>query len=78
MVGAGGGVGLVLGTGAGAASPSGAAAAGTLRTLLTRSVSRDTECGPGRMDGWMDGEAGGDGGNQKNRLETVRRETKRE
>lgn len=55
MVGAGGGVGLVLGTGAGAASPSGAAAAGTLRTLLTRSVSRDTECGPGRMDGWRGG-----------------------
>lgn len=31
-----------------------------------------------RQDGWMDGEAGGDGANQKNRLETVRRETKRE
>lgn len=38
---AGGGVGLAQGTGAGAASPSGAGAAGTLRTLLTRSVSRD-------------------------------------
>lgn len=52
---AGEGVGLALGTSAGAASASGAdagaGAAGTLRTLLTRSVSRDTECRPGRMDG---------------------------
>lgn len=55
MVCAGGGVGLALCTGAGAASPSGAGATGTLRTLLTRSVSRDTECRPGEMDGWMDG-----------------------
>lgn len=53
MVGAGGGVGLVLGTGA--ASTSDAAAAGTLRTLLTRSVSRDTEWGPDQMDGWTNG-----------------------
>lgn len=50
MVCAGRGVGLAVGTGAGAASTSGAGAAGTLRTLLTRSVSRDTECRPGRMD----------------------------
>lgn len=42
MVCAGAGVGLALGTGAGAASASGVAAADTLRTLLTRSVSRDT------------------------------------
>lgn len=55
MVCACGGVGLALGTGAGAASTSGAGAAGALRTLLTRSVSRDTECSPGKMDGWMDG-----------------------
>ena len=55
MVWAGGGVGLAQGTGAGAASTSGAGAAGTLRTLLTKSVSRDTECRPGRQDGWMDG-----------------------
>ena len=66
---AGGGVGLALGTGAGAASPSGAGAAGALRTLLTRSVSRDTECHPGRMDGFVGGGEGG--GMQKNRLETV-------
>lgn len=48
MVGAGGGVGLAAG--AGVASASGAAGAGTLRTLLTRSVSRDTERRPGRRD----------------------------
>lgn len=53
MVCACGGVGLALGTGA--ASTSGAGAAGALRTLLTRSVSRDTECSPGKMDGWVDG-----------------------
>lgn len=47
---AGGGVGLALGTGAEAASGSGAGAAGALRTLLTRSVSRDTE-----KNGGMDG-----------------------
>lgn len=41
MVCAGGGVGLTQGTGAGAESASGAGAAGTRRTLLTRSVSRD-------------------------------------
>lgn len=52
MVGAGGGVGLALGASAGAASPSCAGGAGTLRTLLTRSVSRDTECRPGGLDGW--------------------------
>lgn len=51
VVGAGGGVGLVLGTGA--ASTSDAAAAGTLRTLLTRSVSRDTEW-ESRSNGRMD------------------------
>lgn len=34
------------------ASTSGAEAAGARRTLLTRSVSRDTGGGP---DGWMDG-----------------------
>lgn len=61
-----GGVGLALGTGAGAASTSGAGAAGALRTLLTRSVSRDTECSPGKMDGWM-----GDGGTHRNRLKTL-------
>lgn len=53
MVGAGGGVGLVPGTGAGAASTSGAGAAGTRRTLLTRSVSRDTGRGS-RQDGWVE------------------------
>lgn len=48
---AGGGAGLALGTGVGTASPSGAGAgAGTLRTLLTRSVSRDTGLG-----GWVNG-----------------------
>lgn len=51
MAGAGGWAGLALG--AGAASASGAAAAGTLRMLLTKSVSRDTACGPGRMGGLM-------------------------
>lgn len=51
MVCACGGVGLALGTGA--ASTSGAGAAGALRTLLTRSVSRDTECSPGKMGGWV-------------------------
>lgn len=56
MVGTGGGVGLVAGSGGGVASASGAAAAGTLRTLLTRSVSRDTERHPGREeDGWVGG-----------------------
>lgn len=53
MVCACGGVGLALGTGTGAASTSGAGATGALRTLLTRSVSRDTECSPGKMDGWV-------------------------
>lgn len=41
MVCEGGGAGLVLG----AVSPSGAAGGGALRTLLTKSVSRDTEGG---------------------------------
>lgn len=53
MVCAGGGVGLALGTDT--ASASGAGATGALRTLLTRSVSRDTERQPGRMDEWMGG-----------------------
>lgn len=57
MVCAGGGVGLALCTGAGAASASDAAAADTLRTLLTRSVSRDTERQPSRTDEWMGGRA---------------------
>lgn len=52
MVCAGGGAGLVTGAGAEVALPSGAAGGGTLRTLLTRSVSRDTE---GVQDGRMDG-----------------------
>lgn len=56
---AGGGMGLALGTGAGAASLSGAGAAGTLRTLLTRSVSRDTDRRP--SNGWMDEWMGGRG-----------------
>ena len=48
------GVGLALGTGAGAASESSTGAAGAaLRTLLTRSVSRDTEGQQCRKDGWM-------------------------
>lgn len=56
MVCACGGVGLALGTGAASTSGAGATgAAGALRTLLTRSVSRDTECSPGKMDGWVDG-----------------------
>lgn len=62
MVCAGGGVGLALGTSAGAASLSGAGAAGALRTLLTRSVSRDTNGSPSNR--WM---GGGGGGMQKNR-----------
>lgn len=50
VAGTGGGAGLVPGTGAGAASTSGAGAVGTRRTLLTRSVSRDTGRGS-RQDG---------------------------
>lgn len=49
MVGAGGGVGRA--PGAGVASTSGAAVAGALRTLLTRSVSRDTGRCPSGKDG---------------------------
>lgn len=57
MVCAGGGAGLALGTGTGVASTSGVGAAGALRTLLTRSVSRDTEWvrEDGRVEEWVGG-----------------------